>query len=96
MPGCCFLGAEGEEKLPLGVPLGKVGGEGVSLHVWQSTMVVDFPPCLLILLLDPLRDGGVAGRQDGGIVLSGKKGGELLTERGEGWGRGGTEGRGGV
>ena len=64
---CCFLGAEGEEKLSLGVPLEEVGEEGGSLHVWQSTLVVDFPPCLLLLLLDPRRDGGVAGRQDGGM-----------------------------
>ena len=38
------------------------------MRVRQSTMVVNFLPCLPSLLLDSRRASGVATRQDGGIL----------------------------
>ena len=47
----------------------EVGEEGGGVPVRRLAQVVDLLPCLLLLILDPRRDGGVSGRQDGGIVL---------------------------
>ena len=74
----------------------EVGEEEGGVLVRQATQVVDILPCLLLLILDPRRDGGVATRQDGSIVPGSRQGGKLLAEWGASWSWGATERLGGV